>query len=151
MFIFATKIRNTRYFIAYLCGSLFLCMQVLAQTPISVIPFSSDLEYGIIANENGICRMNDRGSLIGLNGQSCLGSGSRAVFDIRGEPGYVIYIGATGSSQSGITFTPKLSGSATKVISSRGNTIAVLAGDLTLNNPSSGKHALNYIICIYYE
>lgn len=119
--------------------------------PIEVQPFVSDLDFGIIANENGICRMNDRGSLLGLSGQSCLGRGSRAVFDIQGEPGRVIYLTVAGSQSQGILFEPKLSGSPTKVISPNGNTLVVVAGDLQLQNAQGGKHSLDFILCVHYE
>ncbi len=138
-----------------LCGmaglaiaSQLMPIQIAAQAPISFLPYSSDIEYGIIANENGICRMNDRGSLIGLSGQSCLGSGTRGIFNIMGEPGRVIYGSNNGA---GITFTPKISGSATKVLGANGSTILVIAGDLALENASSGKHSLDYLVCVHYE
>lgn len=123
-----------------------------AQAPLSMQAYSSDLDYGVIANENGICRMNDRGSLIGLSGQSCLGSGTRGVFNIMGEPGRVIYITANGSGNNrGVAFTPKISGSANKVIAANGKALLVVAGDLHLNNANGGKHSLDYVICVHYE
>lgn len=133
-------------------SSLWLAVsQTSAETPVSVVPYSADLDFGIIANEDGICRMNDRGNLIGLAGQSCLGSGTRGIFEIQGEPGRVVYIEATGASQQGITFNPDVAGSATKVISSAGKTLVVLSGDLVLQNASSGQHSINYLMCVHYE
>ena len=126
--------------------------KAIAQAPITMQPFSQDLDYGIIANENGICRMNDRGSLIGLSGQNCLGSGTRGIFNIMGEPGRVIFIIANGSgNNNGVGFTPKISGSANKVIAANGSTLLVVAGDLQINNASGGKHSLDYVICVHYE
>ena len=95
--------------------------------------------------------MNDRGNLLGLNGQSCLGNGTRAVFDIQGQAGSVIYVELTGSTSQGVTFIPAISGSSTKVIPASGKTYAVVSGDLLLNNATSGTHSLDYLICVHYE
>lgn len=135
--------------------ALTIFIQILpaqAQAPIAMQALSQDLDFGVIASENGICRMNDRGSLIGLSGQSCLGSGTRGIFNIMGEPGRVIYITANGSgNNSGVAFTPKISGSANKVIAANGKALLVVAGDLHLNNANGGKHSLDYVICVHYE
>ena len=135
-------------------GLVVLCLPIaaLAETPLGLTPYSADLDFGIIANENGICRMNDRGSLLGLAGQSCLGSGTRAVFSITGEPGRVIYIEVSGSGDGrGVHFTPAISGSPTKVISPAGNTLLVLSGDLQIDNAESGQHSLDFLVCVHYE
>ena len=145
--------RTTTKFIGLFlaAATLMALMPALAQAPLMINAYSSEIDFGIIANENGICRMNERGNLIGLNGQSCLGSGDRAIFSITGEPGQVVYIEVTGSSEQGITFTPDISGSSTKVISSGGSTLLVLSGDLLLNNAASGVHSLDYLLCVHYE
>ena len=124
----------------------------VADPPLELVPFSQNLDYGVIANEDGICRMNDRGNLIGLAGQSCLGSGTRAIFNITGTPGSVINISATGGNNGmGVSFKPSVSGSLTKVIPGSGSTPLVVAGDLVLQNAKAGQHAIEYIVCVYYE
>ena len=123
-----------------------------AEQSLELVPFSQDLDFGVIANEDGVCRMNDRGSLIGLAGQSCLGSGSRAIFNVTGTPGSVINISATGGNNGmGVSFAPSVSGSLTKVIAANGSAPLVIAGDLVLQNAKSGQHAIEYIVCVYYE
>ena len=147
LFLVPNLLRCARAFVWFCC----LMAAMSARSDLTMIPYSSDLDYGIIANENGICRMNDRGSLLGLSGQSCLGSGDRAVFNVQGQPGSVIHITVSGSGANGVTFTPKISGSSTKVIAANGGAIVVVAGDLQLNNAQGGKHALDYIICVHHE
>ena len=125
---------------------------LFANPPLALVPFSQDLDFGVIANEDGVCRMNDRGNLIGLAGQSCLGSGSRAIFNVTGEPGSVINISATGGSNGmGVSFEPAVSGSLTKVIATNGSALLVIGGDLVLQNAKSGQHAIEYIVRVYYE
>ena len=123
----------------------------LIQEPISIVAFSGSVEFGMIANENGICRMNDMGSLLGLNGQSCLGSGTRGEFEIHAQPGAVVFIDILGSAANGVSFAPRLTGSATKIISLSGTTQTIVVGDLTLNNANTGNYSLNFVVSVYYE
>ena len=133
-------------------GCLLLGLPVRAQDSLQIDAIDSDLEYGVIANETGICRMNDRGSLLGLSGQNCLGSGSPATFTINGDPGLVIFITAVGSTNGlGVEFDPTISGSATRVISFNGSTTLTIVGDLILNNAQGGSHSLQYLVNINYE
>lgn len=131
---------------------MLLCPKSFAQDTLSIDPVASNLEYGVIASENGICRMNDRGSLLGLAGQSCLGNGSPAQFSINGDPGLVIFVTAAGSTDNqGVEFAPSIAGSATKVISPSGATSLSIVGDLILNNAGDGAHSLDYLVNVHYE
>ncbi len=142
--------RNLR--VAIVLSTALLTSAAFGDQSLELVPFSQDLDFGVIANEDGVCRMNDRGSLIGLAGQSCLGSGSRAIFNVTGAPGRVINISATGGNNGmGVSFEPSISGSLTKVIAANGSAPLVIAGDLVLQNAKSGQHAIEYIVCVYYE
>ncbi len=113
---------------------------------------NTHIEFGRISSENGICRMNNRGTLLGYSGQTCLGTGRYAEFELFGEKKRVVNISLIGSgSNPGIRFKPRLEGRQTKALSQRGKRRLRVAGDLELTNASNGKHALTYLIMVNYE
>lgn len=113
---------------------------------------NTDIEFGRISSENGICRMNTRGTLLGYSGQTCLGTGRYAEFDLFGEKRRIVNISLIGSgSTPGIRFEPRMEGRQVKALSHRGKRRLKVAGDLALENAADGKHSLTYSIMVNYE
>lgn len=150
------------------CWLPFLCTLVTAQMPASaeilaraetlhhkalrLRASNTDIEFGRISSENGICRMNTRGTLLGHAGQTCLGTGRYAEFDLIGEKRRIVNISLIGSgSKPGIRFEPRMEGRQVKTLSRRGKRRLKVAGDLELDNAVDGKHSLTYSIMVNYE
>ncbi|MEM8499194.1 MAG: DUF4402 domain-containing protein [Pseudomonadota bacterium] len=113
---------------------------------------NADIEFGRISSENGICRMNSRGTLLGYSGQTCLGAGRYAEFDLLGEQGRIVNISLIGSgSKPGIRFKPRMEGRQVKALSRGGKRRLKVAGDLEIENAAYGKHSLTYSIMVNYE
>ncbi|MFK7733559.1 MAG: DUF4402 domain-containing protein [Pseudomonadales bacterium] len=152
----------------YVFGLLFLCALVPRQEVVAseqtarsgpqhnkalrLRASNADIEFGRISSEDGVCRMNSRGTLMGYSGQTCLGSGRFAEFDLFGEKRRIVNISLAGSgSKPGIRFQPRMEGRQTKTLSHRGIRRLKVAGDLVLENASDGKHSLTYLIMVNYE
>lgn len=113
---------------------------------------NTDIEFGQISSENGLCRMNTRGTLMGYAGQTCLGTGRYAEFELFGEKKRIVNISLIGSGKKpGVQFVPRMNGRQTKALSHRGKRRVKVAGDLELDNALDGKYSLTYLIMVNYE
>lgn len=121
-----------------------------AQEPV-ILPFRDEIEFGVISNKTGICRMNRRGRLIGLGGQDCVGNGRSARFRVIGNRNTVINIQAHGSQSDNVRFTPRINGRATKNLGPGGRRNIRVFGDLEITGPAAGRYALGYVLNINYE
>jgi hypothetical protein len=127
------------------------CQSVYGQdTPLTIIT-KETLDFGVISNEGGTCAMNGQGQLSGKGGQSCLGSGTRSKFQVRGEPGFAFFIIVTGGSSSGVTFNPKIKGAASKALNSKGRKTVRIIGDLVITSSSTGSLSIPYVMSVNYE
>lgn len=111
-----------------------------------------ELNFGTITNENGECKIKGSGALVNSSGQTCLGTGVPAKFKIYGDP-YAVVIASVfqGSAINGISFIPKISGSAVKTLNAKGKKSLKVVGSLFLNNASAGDRNLSYTVSINYE
>ncbi|MFK8020781.1 MAG: hypothetical protein AB8B86_13495 [Pseudomonadales bacterium] len=113
---------------------------------------STDINFGRISGENGVCRMNQRGFLLGLQGQTCVGKGHKASFEIHGANHRFVHINAYGSDAGrGVSFTPRISGRGFRSLSRRGQGRFTVIGDLRMQSALDGKHALSYLLTVNYE
>ena len=113
---------------------------------------STEINFGRISSENGVCRMNQRGFLLGLQGQTCVGKGHHASFEIHGANQRFVHINAFGSDAGrGVSFTPRISGREFRSLSRRGQGRFTVIGDLRMQNALDGKHALSYLLTVNYE
>ena len=145
----------SRQYILYLISmALFLAAPLAwAQAPVTIIDKVS-LDFGVIANENGTCKMSSAGVLTGVNGQTCTGTGALAEFQINGEKNYVVSILVAGSTRNGVTLSPFVVGGSSKVIAKNGRLTIKIHGDLTLNNvPPAGTGSTNvsYLVSVNYN
>ena len=121
----------------------------LAELRLDVI---DSMDFGTLSIENGTCTLKNNGSLVGTNGQTCLGSGTAAKFTAVGEPNSGIVISAFQSAEShGITLVPELITSSSKTLNGKGIATIKVAGSLVFNQASSGSLFLNYTLSINYE
>lgn len=129
---------------------LIVCSKACAQEPL-ILPFRDEIEFGVISNKTGICRMNRRGRLIGLGGQDCVGNGRNAFFWVAGNRNTVVNIQAHGSQSDNVRFTPRINGRSTKNLGPRGRRNIRVFGDLEITGPAAGRYALGYVLNINYE
>ncbi|WP_101760119.1 hypothetical protein [Oceanicoccus sp. KOV_DT_Chl] len=122
-----------------------------AQNKAVSISANDELNFGMISNENGTCRMNDQGILSGLNGQTCMGTGTSASFQLSGTKYYSIFILVAGGSSNGVSLTPVIVGASSRVLDNKGKSTLNIVGDLVLNNVSEGSLSLSYSVSVNYE
>lgn len=107
------------------------------------------MNFGSISDANGTCQLKSNGTLRGLNGQDCSGSGVRGEYLLQGDPNTNFTLILTGSNSNGITFTPVVNG-APKRFSSTGDKTIVIVGELVLNNPGSGAQSPSFTLSVNY-
>ncbi len=120
-------------------------------TPIT-LDVIDELNFGTISSENGTCKIKGNGTLVASGGQTCIGSGVPAKFKIRGEPNTAVVASvAQGVSVNGVTYAPSISGSAAKVLNSKGKKNLKIIGKLLLNNALGGQLDLLYTVTVNYQ
>ena len=121
-----------------------------AQEP-TVLPLRDSIEFGVISSSPGVCRLNRRGSLIGLSGQDCIGQGQTARYLIQGTANRIINIQAAGSSIGNLRFEPNIGRRTTRALNGNGRRRFTVWGDLVVGNNVHGAYALAYTVSINYE
>jgi len=143
---------RSRQYILYPIGMTLLLLSPLAWSQTALTINERDtLDFGVISNENGICKMNNVGALSGVNGQTCVGTGVLAKFQIKGQANYAFFILVSGSSSNGVTLTPKIKGGSSRTLSASGTRTIYIFGELTLNNATPGTPSLSYLMSVNYE
>lgn len=130
--------------------ALFSIKSSLAQEPL-IIPQQDQIDYGVISNKTGICRMNRRGNLMGLAGQDCVGSGQSGRFIVFGFPNTVVNVQVVGSQISNVRFTPRINGRSTRRLGGNARRNIRVFGDLEIFGPAAGRFSLSYLLNINYE
>jgi hypothetical protein len=145
-------LNRSRQYILYPIGMTLLLVAPLAWTQTALtISEKESLDFGVISNENGICKMNNVGALTGTNGQICVGTGVLARFQIKGQANYAFFVLVSGSSSNGVTLTPLIKGGSSKTLSSTGLRNIFIYGNLTLNNATLGVPSLSYLMSVNYN
>jgi hypothetical protein len=109
------------------------------------------MDFGIVTNENGTCKMKNSGVLVGQQGQTCFGTGQPAKFKIFGDPNMNVVITTFESViQSGVKLVPRV-GSPVKTLNSRGRKTFKVPASLVFEQAGSGVMQLDYTVSINYE
>ncbi len=120
---------------------------------VTAISLSEDTEidFGMLTNENGTCTMASGGALTGSAGQSCTGTETPASFTVTGTAGKVVNVSVTaGAAVDGVTYTPVIDGSTTPTLSAGSATVPVI-GNLVLASATDGAKNIAYTFTANYQ
>ena len=111
----------------------------------------TEIDFGLLANVNGICTMSSGGVLSGPAGMNCNDTETPGEFLLTGTDGAVVEIDVTGGQTvDGVTFNPALDGDALRALSG-GNTTVNVVGNIELNNATSGVKDIPYTFTVNYQ
>ncbi|WP_145999246.1 hypothetical protein [Oceanicoccus sp. KOV_DT_Chl] len=120
---------------------------------VTAVSISEDtqIDFGILTNEDGTCTMASGGALTGSNGQSCTGTETPAAFTVDGTDGKVVDLSVTaGSAVDGVTYTPVIDGASTATLTGGSATVAVI-GNLVLASATDGDKDIAYTFTANYQ
>lgn len=126
---------------------------VLAAKPSDPKPIvmteTTQIAFGLLSPENGICTMGSGGTLTGSAGQSCSGVGTPGEIDISGQNNLVVGISFTNGTQPGITFRPQVDGPSSILV--KGKTSFFVIGEMEFSGATEGSFGITYGITANYE
>jgi len=127
--------------------ALQLNLPISAMADPIVITELQSVDFGMIPNTNGTCKLKFNGNLTG----TCIGQGQIGIHQINGTPRTQVSVSVSEQVevQPGLTYKPKLKKEVLN-LNRRGRAKAKVAGELQLNNTQSGLLNFNYILTINY-
>ncbi len=120
---------------------------------VTAIAISEDtqIDFGLLTNEDGTCTMASGGALTGSSGQSCTGSATPGSFTVTGTAGQVVDLTLTaGSAVGGVAYNPVVDGSSTPTLTAGSATVAVI-GNLVLVSATDGDKDIAYTFTANYQ
>ena len=120
---------------------------------VTAIAISEDtqIDFGLLTNEDGTCTMASGGALTGSAGQSCTGSATPGSFTVTGTAGKVVDLTLTaGAAVDGVTYNPVVDGSSAPTLTAGSATVAVI-GNLVLASATDGDKNIAYTFTANYQ
>ena len=120
---------------------------------VTAIAISEDtqIDFGLLTNEDGTCTMASGGALTGSAGQSCTGSATPGSFTVTGTAGKVVDLTLTaGAAVDGVTYNPVVDGSSAPTLTAGSATVAVI-GNLVLASATDGDKDIAYTFTANYQ
>jgi hypothetical protein len=111
----------------------------------------TQIDFGLLTNENGTCTMAASGVLTGSAGQSCTGTETPAAFTVSGTDGKVVNLSVTaGAAVGGVTYNPVIVGASSATLTGGSATVAVI-GNLVLASATDGDKNIAYTFTANYQ
>jgi hypothetical protein len=112
---------------------------------------TTQIDFGVLTNENGTCTMAANGALTGSAGQTCTGTETPAVFTVTGTAGKVVDVSVTaGAAVGGVTYTPAIDGAGSRTLTGGTATVGVI-GNLALSSATDGDKNIAYTFTANYQ
>ena len=108
----------------------------------------TQIDFGILTEEDGTCTMASGGGLTGSLGQSCTGSATPGSFTITGTNGKEVDLTLT-AAVDGVTYNPLVDGDIAPRLTGGTTTVAVI-GSLVLLSAGDGDKNISYTFAANY-
>ena len=111
----------------------------------------TEVDFGQVVNVDGTCTMGSGGILSGSAGMGCTGRETRGIIRVDGTVNaYVDASVSAGPSVDGVSFTPRIDGKKTRILS-KGDAHFPVIGDIILNGATDGEKDIPYIFTANYQ
>lgn len=111
----------------------------------------SEVDFGNVLQQDGVCTMLADGNLTGTGDQQCQGQEVPAHFMITGTVGQSVVVSvAQGDAVDGVSFAPVVEGGSSRVLAD-GNVSVIVVGALSLQGASVGEKNLSYTLTANYQ
>jgi len=142
---------------AFSFSSVTLAANITGTANVNIIPALSitettEIDFGNIAAVDGICTMDEAGTLSSLSTElNCSGTQTPATFTITGEASEVVDVSvAAGAAVDGVTFTPVIDGATSRTLAA-GTAAVTVHGNISLVGATVGAKEIPYTFTANYQ